>query len=612
MDLSDGLDDQDTNEFHDLFTCLNQTGNLNSFAGLERAADEDNRYGEPVVLPLLRLSKSLVSSGFDLLGAVGKLLSMMRTHRDDVVAGMEAAVEVTYGRTYADVSSDFDINDMQALDSGLTKPLIELTSLLSTAMLDGGPDLRESVLDSLDTQLLESAVCTLAGVVHADDAIIEEISTELIPHGAEAWLLANNTDNNLWSHGTGNSLRDLAGFVHGQLTDGGLDDIQTPLRALIGDPRVQEQTEKVFLEAIDEGHLESLPKQLLHLASVDMNGRSLTDPMSADASALQAAVRLLHEANQPLSCNLLLFEVNLDNLGVTILQELAKMDTGQVENSLDFLVGILDGSIAPLVLETAAETGLCEGFTPELLADLTVLERLSDPEVGNLVAVIHGLLDAVYEDGRVDRLEELVQILAALHTRVLIPPVEEVLRDLADCALMEDVFTLLPTVTDASMLNVEHCPAGATPLTFDQIWNAVEGSLDPNSANEEAIGTLLDTALDSEQVWTLIERGSLLALEPDAHIHRFPGLVVSMLASPDAEEGANLVRTLLEEPEAWDATLTLLESQPIQEAMFSSTDEVPGPLPFTAYLIVSDTVTVMLQTLDLVLDTLGANEDGTH
>ena len=49
---------------------------------------------------------------------------------------------------------------------------------------------------------------------------------------------------------------------------------------------------------------------------------------------------------------------------------------------------------------------------------------------------------------------------------------------------------------------------------------------------------------------------------------------------------------------------TVLESS----IVIALTSEVEGPLPFLARLITTDTVTVMLQTLDLVLDSLGAEE----
>jgi hypothetical protein len=572
--------------------------------------DETNRFGEPFGLSLIRLGNAIPDGDFDLLGLAGKALRALQEHRDEIIVAMEAMVEVIYAQPYAVVSGDnFDVDDPDAIDNGLAKPILELVMDVAALALDGGPEFRESMIDGLDDELAQSAICTLSGLVNTEDPSIEHVSQEAIPHAAEAWMLATDTSNDHWDYGTGNSLRDLAEYGRSRLDDGAFDSFKPPLTALFSDPRVQEKTKQVVIEAIEARHIEGLAEQMLYLASVDVQGRPLSEPMSGDISALQTAVRLLHEANQPLVCDLLVFEFDLGNLGVTILQELAQMEAGQVEDSLDFMVGMLDGSIAPLVLEAAAENGLCDGFTPGLLADLTVLERLGDPEVGNLVEVIHGLLDAVYEEGRLDRVEEMVQLLAALHSEALIPPVEEVLRDLATSALVEDVFLVLPTIVDADALNADLCPEGSSPLTFDQLWDAVDSALNETSTDNATMENIIDSVLDSDQLWTVIERGALLALEPDAHIHGLPPLILDFVSSDEAQDGSDALVELLDEPDLWNATLTLLESPTITDAVLEPTDEVQGPLPFMTSLIISDTVTLMLQTLDLVLDTLGANEN---
>jgi hypothetical protein len=123
------------------------------------------------------------------------------------------------------------------------------------------------------------------------------------------------------------------------------------------------------------------------------------------------------------------------------------------------------------------------------------------------------------------------------------------------------------------------------------------------------VGLIVNHVLDSEHLWTIVERGSALALEPESHIHDLPALMVDLLTSDDAEENSALLLDALDDPVLWDSSLILLESDAIRDAILHPTDEVQGPLPFMAQLIVSDTVTVMLQTLYLVLDTLGANEN---
>jgi hypothetical protein len=608
VDLSDGLDEDSMKEFHQLFACLNRTGNLDSFAELDQAVDDADRNGDPLGLTLIRMGKALPTSSLDILGIAGKALQALQEHRDDFIVVMETLVEVIYAQPYANVSEDFDLDDPQALDEGLAKPMYGLLSGLSTVMLDAGPEFRESMAESIDDEMAQSAICTLAGVVHSEDPSIESLSTQLIPHVAEAWTLAGNTSNDLWDHGTGNSIRDLVEVARIQVDEGAFENIKPSLVALLSDTRVQEKTKQVLRETADSGHLDGLAEEVLYLASVDVLGRPLTEPMAYDVSALQAGVRLIHRANRPLSCDLFVYEVTLDNMAVTILQELAQLDTEQVENSLNFLVGVLGAPILPALLETAANAGWCSGFTPDLLADMTVLERLNDPEVGNLVEVIHGLLDAVYINGQIDRVYELVQVLDALHIEGFVPPVEEVLRDLATSDIVRDMNVLLPTVINPSVLHVDACPTESAPLTYDQLWEAGKSAITAEESNDESMGLIVDYVLDSEHLWTILERGSALALESESHIHDLPSLMVDLLTSDEAEENSALVLDTIDDPELWDSALTLLESEAIRDAILQPTDEVQGPLPFMAHLIVSDTVTVMLQTLDLVLDTLGANE----
>jgi hypothetical protein len=608
VDLSDGLNEDRLDEFHQLFECLNRTGNLDSFAELDQVADEADRHGAPLGLTLIRMSNALPASSFDVLSIVGKALVAIQEHRDDFIVLMETLVEVIYAHPYAKVSEDFDLDDPQALEDGLATPMLQLASGLSTLMLDAGPGFRETVASSIDEQIAQSAVCTLAGVVHSEDPSIESLSTELIPHIAEAWTLAGDTSNDLWDHGTGNSIRDLVEVARIQVDEGAFENIKPSLVTLLSDPRVQESTKQVLHDTAESGHLEGLAEQVLYLSNVDVLGRPLTEPMAYDVSALQAGVRLINRANRPLSCDFLVYEFTLDNMAVTILQELAQLETEQVENSLDFLVGILDGDIGPAILETAANNGLCSGFTPDLLDDLKVLERLNDPAVGNLVEVIHGLLDAVYLDGRIDRVYELVQVLDALHIEGFVPPVEEVLRDLATSDIVHDMTIILPTVIDPSVLHVDSCPTESAPLTYDQLWEAGKLAITEGDTSDESMGLIVDYVLDSEHLWTILERGSALALESESHIHDLPSLMVDVLTSDEAAENSAMVLDTIDDPELWDSALTLLESEAIRDAILQPTDEVQGPLPFMAHLIVSDTVTVMLQTLDLVLDTLGANE----
>ena len=605
VDLSDGLDDQGTDELHHLFDCLNRTGNLSSFEGLDEAFDEEDRSGQAVGLTLVKMGKMLPSSPFDVLGMVGRVLELLRDHRDQVVLGMEMVVEGIYARPYGTIVEDFDLDDPDALDEGLAKPAIQLAAQLATVMLDEGPQLREDLVESLDSDLVQNASCTFTTAMETDDPTVESIVEDLIPHLADAWTRAAEDSNNHWEGATGNSLRDMVDHVQDRFDTGALSVLEPPILTLLSDTRVQEHTKQVLSDTVEAGHIESLPTQVLYLASVDVNGRPLSEPGADDISALQAGLRLLHRSNQPLSCDLLLIEFNLDNMAVTMLKELAEMDAGEVDDSLGFFVDILDGDFAPYLLETAAEEGLCAGFTPELLSDLTVLERLNDPEVGNLVEVILGMLDAVYQPGQVDRVAEMVDILAVLHTEAMVPPLEELLRDLVDSPLMGDITAVLPTVFEPERMGAHSCEDGAEPLHFDQVWITARDTLAEPDSDDSAFTQLIEHTFRSEELWTMIDRGARLGQEPDALMHEMPPLLLELLTDQEAQDTSQMLEDILNDPEIWKGTLTIVESTAMRDAMLAHSDDVSGPLPFIARLVVSDTVTVMLQTLDLVLDSLG-------
>ena len=76
-------------------------------------------------------------------------------------------------------------------------------------------------------------------------------------------------------------------------------------------------------------------------------------------------------------------------------------------------------------------------------------------------------------------------------------------------------------------------------------------------------------------------------------------------------EGAFLgvIVDTVQDPTLFRTVLAAIETPELRDAIIQATPDSEGPLPFITRLIISDTVTVMLQTVDLVLDSLGATED---
>ena len=272
-------------------------------------------------------------------------------------------------------------------------------------------------------------------------------------------------------------------------------------------------------------------------------------------------------------------------------------------DSVDLLGDVLSFGLTETVLDAVVASGVCPVFSDQMVEDLEVLERLNDPAVGNLVAVMHGLLDAVYREGQHDRLTEAVDLISMFYTDGLIPPAEEALRDLASSRLAQDLSVIIQTVIDPSSLNVDACDSGADPLDFAMLWQAAS-SASGTAAEESTLGFVVGQAVNNEAFWLMIANGAHLADQPEARIHQLPEVVINVLLDDSNGVGLDAIRQTVRNEKLWNSALALAESAPLTEAISAPSTEVEGPLPFLARLIRSETVTVMLQTLELLLDSL--------
>jgi hypothetical protein len=81
------------------------------------------------------------------------------------------------------------------------------------------------------------------------------------------------------------------------------------------------------------------------------------------------------------------------------------------------------------------------------------------------------------------------------------------------------------------------------------------------------------------------------------------GLVLTEGSNPGA-----FIAGLLDDPALRDRALEVLESGDLRDAIMTAEPDTEGPLPFVARLVTSEAVTVMLQTIDLLFDTLGESD----
>ena len=607
VNLVNGLDESDTSELHNLFECLNQSGNFDAFIILDETLETPDRNGNPLGMALIKASNQLPTSGYDVFGITGKLIEIIQTYQSNTDLFLESTVEMIYGTPYHHIDEDFDLDSESALEQGPAVAFIMLASETASVVLDEGQAVPDRIVEIIDSDVGQDGICQLAGLVHTDDAELAGVAERLVPAIADAWIRSNNTANNLWQGDSGNSIRDLLDEARFGQDGSFIHTVQTPLTSILQDSRVQTNTKQVLLDAARNDYLEHLPTQVLYLANVDPHGIPLTSSSSSGISALQAGARLIANSNMELECEVLGFEFEFDNMATSILRELAERDADDVTEGLELISSLLGSRLTQAVAEEIADSGVCPAINRQMLSDLKVINRLQDPAVGDLVIVVHGMLDAVYDQGNYNRLPEVVDILSALHEEGLTPAIDELLRDIGPSPFSQDVSTWIATLNDPNALQVDACPEGAEPYDFDQLWETAADVLTEDASSPlKPIGIHL---LQSDRLWTFIDRSSALAVQDDASVHALPDVLVEIVADQNVRDVQTTLLPPINDPNLWEPAMLVVESTAVRDALISPTTTVEGPLPFVARLIRSDTVTVMLQTIELILDSLGSGDD---
>lgn len=611
VNLSDGLDQGSTGELHLLFECLNQSHNLDAFAGLDQAMDATGRDSRAIGLSFIDAFNALPAFGHDILVTATNALDLLDHLDEQADLLLQTIAELIYGQTYTSIALEFQDTQTGRLEQGVVAPALALISDCATPLLDHGDEGQAAALATLNSPFLDASLCTFIGLVSTDDPELAALAQDLIGNLGDAWLRTNNPDNDLWAGATGHAVQDMLSAIDFAEPRDSLGSIGLPLAVLLGDARVKENTRTLLQEAATAGSLLHIASQVQYLADVDVDGIPLRSPSSGDISALQAGARLMAAANTDVECSVDLpllppIEFSLGNLSVALLRRIANMDEEATVDAASLLSNALDYEFTQSILDGLVNAGTCPVFTETFMSDLQVLQRLNDPAVGDLVNILHRLLDAVYVEGEMDRLSEMVDLISGIHHQALLPPLEELLRDLGSSSLIADLTLTVETIIDPTALNTQHCPAGTTPLDFDLMWEGALIALQPDFPHP-AMRDVALVARNGSPLWTLLDNASALAVQDNAEIHKLPVLLVTALGY--TPQTPSLVSTLSGDPQLWRSALTIVENDDFISAINAESQEVEGPLPFIARLIVNDTVTVMLQTMDLLLDSLRENNN---
>jgi len=619
VNLADGLDTESADELHDLYGCLNQDGAFDALAGMDAAMDAQSREGRPLGAEVGLLAQGLAGSDIDVFGLAGKLLPLVRDEDGPVGPMMDILVELMYGQPYTVVAGGgVQLASESALEDGVITPMLPAVREAAAALQDDDGAALDLLADALESEDLDDGVCTLVGLASSDDDDVADLREHLLPDLGAAIELSRDPSNDRWSEATGDSLRDLvdAGLLStrgdGQNAVAALSDDLAPI---LQDDAVRDRLKDLLSDLDAQGEIEDLPLWALHLASVDVDGTPLCDAdtttgCSNEDSALTALIRLLAESNEQVECSVAGFEVYSGNLAVDLLIQISGIQSDTIESVNALLGDVLGWSITGDLLSWLL--GACSGIddTDQLVTDLNSLDRLNDPESGELLGVLVDALGALYdEDAGVDELQPLVDVLTVVDGRELIPPVEEVLRDLASSALMGDVAKLVPLILDPSPLAVDACPEGSAPLDFDAVWDMAGAGLLGEGRDEPPLQTLqsvLNATLGQEGTWTAMGNLAALMQEDEATLQDLWTLAPKLV---EADPELSLVQDLgpvLRDPEVVGPALRLGESTDLIDAVGHTELSQEGPLPFGARLVTGGTVDSLLRTLNLALDALGA------
>jgi len=615
VDLGDGLDEGSTQELHDLYDCVDRQGAIAPLGPTMETMDSLGRTGVPLGIDLARLVNHLPDVDIDPLNLARAALDLLEAPDAPLTPLLEVGVELIYGQPYATVAASPDLGSQLALDQGVLRPLLPVLGADASALLQGGdavPDLLATVVD--DPATLDLA-CTLAGLADTTDPEIAALGAALVPDMGDALVRATDRSNDRWSEATGDSLRDLVSA--GMLEPG--EDGQTALVALrpelldlLGDALVVANLRQTLGDARDQGRLAPLPAQLQYLSEVDVSGGSLS---ATEDSALLSLLRLLDSGNTEAQCSIdLVFtslDFNLGNLSVALLSALADQDPQAAASGIDLLGSILGGPLTQGTLELVASTGVCPVIDDQLVTDLGSIDRLSDPEVGDLLVVLLMVLDDA-RSGEADRLVDVVDLASAMVDRGLVPPLEEVLADLGSTAAASDLVQVLGVLLDPVPLQVDACPTGSRPLDLEGMVGLVHAALADRSGGVplDVLRPVLDATLGADGTWSALGHLGALAHAASARTRELLPLLARVLAVDPSLSILRDLAPVLQDASLRDPALRMLEAPALLDALGAPTDMVEGPLPWAARLVVGGTVESLLRTISLVVDSLRAVASG--
>jgi hypothetical protein len=266
---------------------------------------------------------------------------------------------------------------------------------------------------------------------------------------------------------------------------------------------------------------------------------------------------------------------------------------------------VLGSGLTEAILEQVANLGVCPTIDHQMIADLHAVDRFNDAATGDLLVILHGLLDAIHVQGD-SKIPEMVNLLAGVHAVGMTAPLEEALRDLGSTSLARHLVSLLPTMLDTSSLDDSSFPAGVSLFDFAELWAMLSDLSETRDSGRSALSEIwpiLEAGVAHDGTWSALENMTPLLGEPDSRTSTvLTWLPTLVAADPELSAVRGLALPLLD-AETTAPFLRVLETSSVTDAL-AGDSSAEGPLGFYGRLVVSGALHSLLVLMDDLLDLL--------
>jgi hypothetical protein len=618
VDLLDGLDEQGADEVHDLFDCVNYHGHFEPLADTVDALDASTRSRSPAALEVARMVNRMPSLDVDPFALAGLLTDALRADDRPIDEFLNVLLELFYGTRANRVRSGaVQLDDPAALQLGILGSLAPVAPIAARSLLNDDLQTAKRIGESLSDLDTRRWIWTFESLAASDHPDVQPAVSELLVHMGQARTAAFDATNDRWSGASGDSLRD--GLDAWFLADVPvISAISDEADTILADAVIREALPDLLVDLDRRGHLRLAPEEIAWLATVDKEGNTL---QAGQVSALHAFIRLLAKADHPLHCELDLWLtevelISLDNLALTALEVLAKTNPDTLVAGSGFLGSLFDDGVTEWILHAAVDAaeGTCDGLTHEIVDDLEAVGVLTEPPAYDILVLFIEILDLL-KHGEQDRLPELMTLATDLFEADGIEPTEELLRDLAPTAVVDDILALVPVLADP----VSHGIKATThpPVDVAELLGAAEWAFSKNEqglTGWERARALVLPVLEHEATWVALDRTAGLLEDDRTQMSGLLHLLPPLVALDPNLDILDQLGPLLEDDQLARPLLEITETGAVIEAFFRTERMQPEdpepPVAFVARLVVHGTLDDLLSIADLAVDALlGDDED---